>query len=502
VVVQCPEDDDPIFVRPVEWQNIKYTIEEESKEIKEDIEGSFTQIPLKLAWAITIHKSQGLTFDKVIIDSEMAFAHGQVYVALSRCRTLEGLVLSSPFTPSSLKHDSSIDEFNKSAIQSQPDEKDLDSSKSEFQEQLLMDLFSFSQLQKEVIWYLRVLSENKKSLAVTDLSSIERIKPQMKTEVVDVSEKFQKQLKHFLGENNNAEKNPALQERIEKAALYFSDKIQELVINPVHELSIETDNREVKRSIKKAEERLLFEAAIKKESLLACRDGFVVKDYLIEKAKATLEEPAKKRTRKSTKLPVSTEINNPGLYELIKKWRNAKSAELGISVFMVLPLKTMRALSNQVPATLGELQMVHGFGKQKLERFGYEVLELITSYREGNEVVISPVMRKKNLNATPKKNTKLISLELWNKHKDLNKVATERDLVRSTIEGHMAHYVEKGELPVTDFIEAKKLDKIATFLIENEEMPFSELKSNLGDAFTYGDLRLVRAHLNHQKKSR
>jgi hypothetical protein len=99
VYVKCPGDAIEIAVEPLEWHNIKYELNAESKEVTEKVIGKFVQHPLKLAWAITIHKSQGLTFEKAIIDANAAFAHGQVYVALSRCKSLEGLVLSSQLAP-------------------------------------------------------------------------------------------------------------------------------------------------------------------------------------------------------------------------------------------------------------------------------------------------------------------------------------------------------------------------------------------------------------------
>src|SRR6202035_3392788 len=96
------------------WENIGYGVEAESGRVLKQELGTFSQYPLRLAWAITIHKSQGLTFDKVIVDAGRSFAAGQVYVALSRCRSLEGIVLHSLITPSALHKEPRIDEFSAS----------------------------------------------------------------------------------------------------------------------------------------------------------------------------------------------------------------------------------------------------------------------------------------------------------------------------------------------------------------------------------------------------
>jgi len=111
--VHCEGDEEAIEVVPLEWEKVKYSLNEENKEITESVEGVFIQFPLKPAWAITIHKSQGLTFEKAVIDAQDAFAHGQVYVALSRCKSLEGMILSSKITTTSIKHDTTVEQLTK-----------------------------------------------------------------------------------------------------------------------------------------------------------------------------------------------------------------------------------------------------------------------------------------------------------------------------------------------------------------------------------------------------
>ena len=123
ISIKCRDDNDEIVVEPATWENIDYSLDEETMEVSENKIGAFVQYPLKLAWAITIHKSQGLTFDNAIIDAQSSFAHGQVYVALSRCRTLEGMVLSTPLALNSVKTDRTVLQFTEQAGQNLPQKR-------------------------------------------------------------------------------------------------------------------------------------------------------------------------------------------------------------------------------------------------------------------------------------------------------------------------------------------------------------------------------------------
>ncbi len=155
VYVQCKGEPLEIEVKPERWENIRYTVNNE--EVQQDIIGSFKQLPLRLAWAITIHKSQGLTFEKAVIDAGAAFAAGQVYVALSRCTTLKGIVLKSKLTNAGLRNDDRIVQFAQQKRSIAHLVEELKISKDAYQKEALLKLFDFAPLQQQSEKVMRLI---------------------------------------------------------------------------------------------------------------------------------------------------------------------------------------------------------------------------------------------------------------------------------------------------------------------------------------------------------
>ena len=172
-------------------------MDHETKEIKETIEGTFTQVPLKLAWAITIHKSQGLTFEKAIIDANAAFAFGQVYVALSRCKNLEGLVLSSRIEPRNVKTSITIGKFNHYIEEHQPDEKELMRSRKEYQLELLVDLFNFDAIDRYFYILARLIREHSRILHAGVGSEFVPVQDGFREKILKVGEVFQRRIQKY-----------------------------------------------------------------------------------------------------------------------------------------------------------------------------------------------------------------------------------------------------------------------------------------------------------------
>ncbi len=499
IKVKCEGDEESITVKPLEWEKAKYSLDDKTKEIKESVEGTFTQLPLKLAWAITIHKSQGLTFEKAVIDAQEAFAHGQVYVALSRCKSLEGLVLSTPILSQSIKYDQTIDRFTKHYEEHQPDSAELEASRKAYEQQLLTMLFDFESLQRQLYYAVKISHEHESSMEGNPIELFHEITRKAKAEITEVAGKFQNQLLRLFAEGGDVEKNSAIQERLKKASVYFSEKMKSLVIIRLQEINIETDNKAVRKKFKNALDNLNREAAFKTACLEACHNGFVVKDFLDAQAKASIGSPAKSARRKKTEEVASEELGHPEIYRRLKAWRDAKVAETGWQVYRVLSLRSIRELSGKLPITPTALKAIKGIGQKKLEMFGDELLQIIIDFCEEKDFAGLALDEPEREEKKPKTDTKQVSFELWKAGKSITEIAEERNYAESTIEGHLAHFVGTGEIAVEKLVSTEKVKHISEFFIHENTQLLSEAKTALGDEVSYSELRFVLNHLRFTK---
>ena len=218
IVVRC--EDGEIEVTRMVWENIRYKEDEKTGKIDEEILGTFTQYPLRLAWAVTIHKSQGLTFDKVIIDAARAFAAGQVYVALSRCRTLEGIVLSSPLDYVELSNDPTVLRYTDSQPSVETIKQALPTARKEYEIQLFSALFDFHRTHS-LVDQMRKMVASKVSFNEESLPFLEGLQP-IFSEWQSIAEKFRPQLTKLL---LNGDKS-LLRERLHAACGYFVPLMQ------------------------------------------------------------------------------------------------------------------------------------------------------------------------------------------------------------------------------------------------------------------------------------
>ncbi|GHV07781.1 helicase [Bacteroidia bacterium] len=381
IFVLCPGDEEEIAVFPMKWDNIKYNIDETTNEISEVVEGSFIQYPLRLAWAITIHKSQGLTFEHAIIDAQSSFAHGQVYVALSRCKTLEGMVLSTPIRNRSIINDQTVSSFTQQIEENQPGEADFQSARMVYQHELLHEIFNFAVFRNRILYIEKIINENSGSIPVFTQDAVRRLLLPVQTEIIEVGEKFQTQINRMLLQQIDVEKNTALQERITQASGYFLSKIKDKILDVLPKINLDIDNKTVKKQLSEAVSRLEDEVQIKYESLLACLSGFQLVSLLKAKAVAAIQKEKPKENSKFSPLN-NEDIKHPVLFNMLRSWRMAKSDELNVPVYGVFTQKALYELVNYLPVDGKSLQQINGIGQKKYKQFGAEIIEIIRDYCE------------------------------------------------------------------------------------------------------------------------
>ncbi|MGA0558636.1 HRDC domain-containing protein [Larkinella sp. VNQ87] len=383
IYVKCPHDPETLAVSPMEWVNVRYSLDATTNEIKEEPIGKFVQYPLKLAWAITIHKSQGLTFEKAIIDAAAAFAHGQVYVALSRCKTLEGLVLRAPLPSHSIKTELLLEEFHEQVQQQTPDEQELWQSKQANQEFLLLDLFSFDRTDYLLNKCRRVVSEHAASLDEGLEPALNQLQAVFREKGRGITQRFRQQLAHYFAEGLLPEENQHLQERVRKASTYFKELIQNELISSLEACPTDTDNKQVRDSLRESIGELSKELFVKLRCFENSLTGFEALAYLKTRNHAELEFQfnQKKENRKTADNPETGGKGPTSLYKALEKWRDDLAGEHDTAGYMILPRKTILELCRIQPNTPDELLTVKGFGKTKVKMIGEEVLDLIQKFK-------------------------------------------------------------------------------------------------------------------------
>ena len=521
IIVQCKDDPEEIEVKKDSWENIRYSLDNTTRALEEKVLGSFSQFPLRLAWAITIHKSQGLTFEKAIIDAGRSFAAGQVYVALSRCTKLEGIVLHSMINNSSLQTDQRIVAFTKKCAASQHLETELQEAREAYRVKLLLSLFDYNREVTDCTELVNYVLEHKGSFASSGnewpTQLLETLVVQMET-----GKRFQSQLLRILSEKNDT----LLIERINAAATHFIKEISGLV-KRIQQSPVTTDSRIHAKEYNDLLRELIASLSMKKH-LLEIRENVLDTDTW-HKRRNSFSTPSLMANAYAGSAQKPNEALHPQLQQQLRRYRDSVSDAKGIPLYLVAGTQTILEMSNYLPQSLEELSHISGFGPAKIKSYGQQFLDIIIAYCTENgfssrmdqkplrskrkskepaaveekkktspeEKVAPPIQEKKVKPVKP--DTKVETYQLFKSGMQASAIARHRNLTVQTIEGHLAHYVQAGSININEVLSPETFQLIERSLEGFEGGSIIPIKQQLGDNATYGEIRLVIAWKQHQK---
>ena len=288
IIVKTINEGQTIEVGHEKWENIKYAINDKTQEIQEETVGTFSQFPLKTAWAITVHKSQGLTFEHAIIDVQHSFAHGQTYVALSRCKTLEGMVLSNPIPRNAIINDSIVQQFCNDQRHQEPDKQHLDLMERKYMLRITEELFHFYKIHYPIDDLIKLMREFFYSSHPKLYTSWLGVSDKLKQPEV-IANRFHTQYQNLIMIGDGFKGNDLLQERLKKGAKYFKDELG-FINNQLAITKLVTNNKQVKERLNNILQTLNSEYRLKMLLLDYVADnGINIQEYLQFKAKSILK---------------------------------------------------------------------------------------------------------------------------------------------------------------------------------------------------------------------
>lgn len=516
ILIQCPEEEAVITVTRETWRNLRYHFDNKTKRIKEEELGTFSQFPLRLAWAITIHKSQGLTFENAIIDAGNAFAPGQVYVALSRCTSLEGMVLRSPLRKDLVFTEERVARFGRKERSVDALHDIVQAAKNQYFSQAVMHPFEWISVVQKATTIQQLFKEPNDLFTPEASNWIHQLLIHLTT-------------LHQLAAHHLSQLSPLLQiaadvETDKTLQIWLSTHVSKLLpilsknIGPLWEQQPtlkEGKNRKSAELILTEIQALSTLIDSRWQKLIRLEKGFDVHRFFQPKPAAAAASLSQKPSTcvvdeagfssNNWEMPALEEE----LYRQLRQLTNAIVDRENMPSYMVANAATLNEMATYLPLSPKDLLKIAGFAEKKVAMWGEEYIDIIQDYcemygiksRMQQKPTGKPNKESHQGNQKPLKGeTVNQTLAMWQEGKNPTEIAENRGLTLNTIEGHLATCIATGILSIDQVMDNEKKSFIATFLpADRTGISLTNIKEQIGNAATFGEIRMVMAWMQHQQ---